>query len=170
MTKKITYEKLLTYAKHATAYISRGERTKLAYAIERFGRNYPKYISAYDEIIEERQAKINDVYTDFASEDSDNNIMRLIVKDEQGKVTYTENKYTRENKKLCDEAIRKVNREYASILQDLIYKEVEIEPHFTTSVPDNLTTQEMEAFMGIVIDPVKASSNGHAKHLEEATL
>ena len=168
MTTKITYEKLLTYAQYATAYINRGEKTKLAYAIERVGKKYPKYIKAYNEITEERQAKISDAYTDFASEDADKNIMRLIVKDEKGNVTYTENKYTRENKKACDEKIRNINKEYNNILQEFIYKEVEIEPCLTTSIPNNLTNQEIEAFTGIIIEPLKVNLNGESKHLQEA--
>lgn len=168
---KITYERLITYANYATNWLNKEEKnknTKLGYAIERFGKKYPKYIKEYNEILDERQFQINDAYTDFASEDADKNIARLIVKDDKGNVTYTENKYTRENKKLCDAKIRSINKETNDILLEFISKEIEIEPYYTTSIPDNLTIQEIEAFTGIIIEPAKVSSNGQEKKMQEA--
>lgn len=166
----ITYEQLITYASYASAWLSREENksTKLAYAIERFGKKYPKYIQAYQDLLDDRQSQINDAYTDFASEDAEKNIMRLIVKDDNGKVTYSENKYTRENKKACDEKIRTINREFNQKANDFLRQEVEIESYYSASIPENLTNQELEAFTGIVIEPIKISVNGQ-QTLQEAS-
>ena len=169
---KITYEKLITYGNYATNWLSKEENknTKLAYAIERFGKKYPKYIKEYQEVLDERQAKINDAYTDFASEDKDKNIDRLIVKNDKGEVTYTENKYTRENKKLCDNKIISINKEYNNILSEFLSKEVEIETYYCSSIPSNLSFSETEAFTGIIIESVLKINhlNGQEKHLQEA--
>lgn len=170
---KTTYDKLISYANYAAQWLDKGDNknTKLGYAIERFGKKYPKYIKPYQEILEELQVKVNDVYTDFASEDAQKNIMRLIIKDDKGKVTHTENHYTRENTKLRDAEIRKINKEYNDIITSFLETELEIEPYYSPSVPKNLTPLELEYFTGIIIEPkLEVSLNGHSKELQEAQI
>lgn len=173
---KITFEHLIRYGVYASNWIEKevNQNTKQAYAIEKFGKTYQKYAKPHTELKEECQIEINDAHTDFASEDANGNIDRLVVKNDKGIVTYTENKYTKENKKLCDAKIRAITKKYNEKLEALLVTELEIEPYYCTSVPTNLTNQEREAFEGIVIAPISANSdihvglNGGSKHLQEA--
>lgn len=172
---KITFEHLIRYGVYASQWIEKEENknTKQAYAIEKFGKTYQKYAKPHTEIKEDCQAEINDAYTEFASEDANGNIDRLIVKDDKGIVTYTENKYTRENKKLCDAKIRAITKKYTEKLEQFLLTEVEIQPYYCPSVPSNLTNQEREAFEGIVLAPtisddIRVGLNGESKYLQEA--
>lgn len=153
---QITFEKLIEYNNCAATWLEKdkaNQNTKLSYAIDRFSKRYNKAMEPYNDIIAESNALINDARTDFASEDADKNLSKLIVKDERGNVTYTEYKYTKENKKLLDQKIRAINKETQKQIQEFLLKTVEIEPYFCISFPDNLTEYEKEIFAGIIIDP-----------------
>lgn len=163
---KMTYEKLMEYNSIAGVWLKKepsNQNTKLGYAISVFSKKYNKYLIPYNDIVNDRNERIDDAKVTYASEDEDKNLLKLIVKDDKGQVTYTEYKYTKENQNLFNKKVIIINKEANLKIEDFLCQEIEIEPYYATSLPNNLTEIERAAFTGIVINPsavMEVSQNG----------
>jgi len=148
-----TYQKLMEYNSIASSWLQKDKsnvNTKMAHAITMFGKRYIKYLKPYDDIVNDRNEKLQDEKVRFASEDDDKNISKLIVKNDKGEVTYTEYKYTRENQRLLNHAISQLNKDANDKIEKLLSTTLQIEPYYCTSIP-YLTDIEKDAFGGIII-------------------
>jgi len=133
MKIKITYERLFgEFEPAAMVWLASGDnaKTKLGYAINKLRPRIKKERERYAN-------KLEDVNIDECSVDEKQNIIRNDEgpPDDQGYV------FTKEGKK-------KRNKRRTELWES----ETEIEAYFATSVPEDLSAADREAFMGIVIE------------------
>lgn len=172
---KITYQRLIDYTNVAYYFLRKKKEnadTKLGYAITRMGKVIDKALRPYKELIEEQNIAVEDINILNATTDKTTGVLVFdTAKDEAGKeirnYRYTPEKLIKRNKE-----IRAIAKEYEAKIEALLEQEAElVNPYFATDLPNDLTTQEIEAFDGIVLERtsinVKAT-NGVEKALAEA--
>jgi hypothetical protein len=128
---KRSYEDLNRFVFAAQRWLEKdkaNEFTKLAYAIAKVTARCQKHLQRY-------QAKVQDFRIDVCLTSDKEGEKGKILKDAQGDLEFTPAK------------LKECNRKQ----QELFESEVEIEPHFATEVPKNLTEIEREVFEGLVI-------------------
>ncbi len=142
MKMKVTHERLFgEFEPTAMVWLARGEnaKSKLGYAIEKMRPRIKKAKETYSNLLEE-------INIDECSVDDKQNIIR----DDDGPPDDGGYVFTKEGKK-------KRNKRR----QQLWEQGIEIEVYFATTVPDDLTTQERDAFAGLVIEEkVQAAAAG----------
>lgn len=123
---KVSYQQLIEFNQVAASYLARNKNeTKLRYALQRIQAQFPT-------IQQKIQLQLTEIEIDYCSEDESGNILR----DSYGNLKYTK------------EAIKKRNAAQRGLLQR---KDVEIQPHISSRIPDDLTPEEQSAFAGLVI-------------------
>lgn len=132
---KTTFEKLSLFNEFASKYLQENKDDKLTYAIKKVGKSIEKIFQKEGDLIREQE---EDARIDNCSVDEKGNILR----DEKGQLVYTKDAL----KKLHGD-IRKIHRE---VIQSRETAEYEIETYVATVIPE-LTTEQQEAFSGIVI-------------------
>lgn len=122
---KITWSRLQTCLVAAKSYLQQNEKkSKLNYALERTKVKIEKLNEKLRDQIEDI---INDTY--YADENG------VIVTDDQGRF------------KVTKESIKDRTRRQRELLET----EIEYEPYFATSTPENLSEEQLAAFEDIVI-------------------
>jgi len=121
-----TYERVLTF--DGAAKGRAGQKTKLSYAIERVMKSYAKQMG---DLYVAYQDKLTDLNIEHCSVDERGNIIEPMV-------------YTKE----AQRARLKGQRE---ALRALMEAAVEVEPYTASSLPEDLTDAEREAFAGFVL-------------------
>lgn len=167
MVKK-TIRQLLDYNRAAGTWLIKNkdnQDTKLGYAIQRMAERYTKAIKPYTERINTTDEQIEDLRQDHQKEENGKLVWDM-VKD--GTKETRERAYSKADAKILTTKIREVQKKLEADLEVMLEQEVDIEPRFATSIPDNLTEFEKEVFTGLVIDPdmiskAAISLNGHAK-------
>lgn len=127
---KKTYEQVLAFDTVARGYLERaeGQKTKLAYAIERVQKSYAKQAGRREADYRER---LEDIDVEHCSVDEHNNIVSPYA-------------FTKDAQRM-----RLADRRKASA--DLFASEVDVESYMATSLHDDLTDAEREAFAGFVL-------------------
>lgn len=130
---KTSWNQCTGFATAAQGVIGRSKETKLTYAIKRVIARLQKHQAVVSEALSD--IEIDYCVTEKRGEDE------VIARDGQGNL-----QYTREGIKARNAATKKYLSE----------SNVEVEPYFATTLPDDLTIEEIEAFAGFVITPGKA--------------
>jgi len=159
----ITYEKLVNYTLTAGNFIRKkhdNAKTKLGYAIQKMSKPMQKALKPYNELIEQRDAEVEEINIRNASTDATTKVLVFdITKDETGKEVrnyrYTPDALIKRNKEIKEKV-----KEFGEKIEALLESETTIEPYFATEVPPDLTQEEKEYMAGIVIAPLKVKSNG----------
>lgn len=143
---KFAWSRLLTFTKHAAAYLDRKQgETKFTYALRRV---IPQIVALDSEV----QTKLADIDIENCVTEKINNTDGVIVRDANGNL-----KYTAQGLKLC-------NRQKTDHLNGDNY---EIEPYFTRGeLPDDLNVDLLLACAGIIF-PTEALDE-HLSRLEHA--
>lgn len=127
-----TYQECFEFFSAASQWISKHEEeSKFKYALTKLSRKITKLQEKYREHVEERNIE-------HCATDKDG----VILRDEQGQYKYTK-----------DELIKR-NREVTEFYKS----QTQIEPHFVSEVPSDLTSLEKEVFEGFVLKPEQAES------------
>jgi hypothetical protein len=130
-----TYEQILTFANAARGYLerSKGQKTKLAYAIERVMKGYETQTTNLETAYRD---KLEDIEIEHCSVDDRGNIISPYV-------------FTKE----AQRARLKARKEASA---ELLKSEVDVTPYMATQIPDDLTEAEREAFAGFVVEEFEA--------------
>lgn len=155
---KVSIPKLLEYNSIAAAWIGKdpdNKNTKLAYAIEKFSKNYTKAIKPYTNLIKKASVDIEDAQTDFQKEEK-GILIWDIIKDDKGSESRVR-AYSKHDKKNLEKKLRSIKDELELAIESLFEESektpIEIEPYYIKNLPD-LTERELEAFTDIIIEPV----------------
>jgi hypothetical protein len=151
MTQK-TYSEILTFSTAARAYMERtkGRKTKLGYAIERVSKSYA---AQADKLETAFRDKLEDLDIEHCSTDEAGNILL----DGAGRYVFTK------------DAQRARLQGQKDARRALLESVVEVEPHFATDLPEDLTDAERAAMVGFTIrEEIDAAiqSNGGGEVLE----
>jgi hypothetical protein len=147
-----TYKEILAFANASRGYLERvkGQKTKLAYAIERVTKGYAAQAEKLEAAYRE---KLADLDIEHCSTDERGNILT----DGAGRYVYTKDAQRARLKRQREE------------LERLLGAVVEVEPYFATALPDDLSDAEREALTGFVIKPGEEFTpqpNGGAELIE----
>ena len=147
--------KTITTKENEVEKTIKNSNTPLGYAIEKMKkrRNFKELFEPVTELREKFDENIQDIQRQNAvkSNSEYHEFIYDIVKGKNGEDVQML-KFTYEGAKKRDEMFRERGKKFKKDYFDLMEKEVEvIDPYFVSEIPDNLTKQEKEAFMGIVI-------------------
>lgn len=120
---KLTFERISEYSKEAREY-NKNNDNKLSYANKKVLKQLDKIQEEVDELIEE--ARIN-----HCSVDDKGNVLR----NDKGGYEFTK------------DGIRNLTKD----LKKIKLMEFEIKPYIAQVIPDDLTEEQIDAFVGIVI-------------------
>ena len=122
-----TYKKFSDCLHAGSAYVAmqNNKENKLTYALRKFSKNHATLIDNYT-------SKVKDLEIDYASIDEKKNLI----------VVGTGFAYTKENQKLFNDAVRKLNVELVEV-EPFLVKEVD--------VPKEVPITLLEAFEGFVV-------------------
>lgn len=127
---KKSFRECFEFVRTAQQWISKHEEeSKFKYALTKVSRKIARVQEKWNEALEE--ANIEHCATDKDG---------VILRDEHGQYKYVKEELLKRNKR--------VNSLYNS--------EVDIEPHFATEVPEDLTGLEQEVFEDFVLKPVES--------------
>lgn len=157
ITTTVTLRQLLEYNTASSIWLMKDKdntNTKLGYTIGRIKDRYTKAILPYTNLIKKAEEDIEDLRQDHQKEENGKLVWDM-VKD--GNKETRERAYSKSDAKQLTKKLReindKLNTDLDALLNDETNNKVNIEPRYTTSIPDNLTDLEKEVFSGIVIDP-----------------
>ena len=150
-------EKILKYNNLSIIWINKSPNnkdTKFGYAIEKVSKPIIKLLKPINELNEERDILINDLNADNAlTNPTTGAFVYDIIKDKDGN-DVQKFQYSPVTRKKRDSEIRIVIKKYEKDLEDLLSKEIEFDkPYYASEIPPNLTDEEREAFIGIIIKP-----------------
>ncbi len=159
---KLSYEKLIQYQNLSVNWLGKNPdniETKLGKIIKRLEKEILKLLKPVTELNEALEIKVEDARADHALTDTvTGKFIYDIVKDKEGN-EQQRHAYTPALRKTRDAAIRVVQKKYEADLEILMAKEIEFDKaQYTPEVP-KLTSDELEAFTGIVISPDVPASN-----------
>lgn len=134
---KFSWNKLVEFANAATIYLKThpGE-TKLSYAIN---RTLPKLARLNEAVV----ARLGDIDADYCLTEKTKDGNEVIMREENGDFRFDR------------EGWKKRNAERVKFLNAA---EIELDVYFASGVPDTLTETELQAFEGIVVDPIDVTA------------
>lgn len=122
-----SYRQCFEFINAAKQWVSRHEEeSKFKYALTKVSRKLGKAQEKWQELVEESNIE-------HCATDKDG----VILRDERGQYKYVKEELIKRNKR--------VNRLYDT--------EFDVEPHFVTEVPEDVTELEKEVFEGFVLKP-----------------
>jgi len=172
MAKKVTLQQIWDYNHTASEFFKRSrdnEKTKVGYAIKKIANGIGKAMKKYNELVDEQNAKIEDIRIDLCEAD-DKGVPLYDVLNDNGKEVKSL-RFNKTNTKKLNQEVRKIKKEFEDKIDKLMDIEAEIEPYYVAQVPADLLTEfEIEAFTGFIIKPAndKVTANGSSK--EEAKV
>lgn len=138
-TITVSFNRMIEFAQAGDNYIARTKDTptKLVYAINRVLPQARKQGQKFHEQISELLEDIQNRYCLTDPPDSDSG---KILRNAQGGLEFTK------------AAIQKVTAEFRTGRNEARKKaNIEIDPHFSTAIPEDLTDDDLDAFKGFVI-------------------
>lgn len=132
---KTSWNKCVEFSQMAQGYLKRaeGRESKLVYALNRVLGRIQKQQTIVNEALSD--IEIDHCLTEKRGEHE------VITRDSDGRLEYTR------------EGIKERNRAQRKYLNK---EEIEIDPHYVTQPPDDLTEAEIETFVGFVLKPEDA--------------
>lgn len=148
---KITFERIVKF--HNIGSRRQEELTKLGYALKKKIKQTAKILQPMMDLEASIMDEQEDIKRDCAFVDEKTKTFIYdIIKDAQGNDVQMY-KYTIEKKAERDKKLRKLRDESRKKINELLETETEIEPYIinVADIPTNLTSEEIDAYRGIVI-------------------
>lgn len=133
---KKTFKQIREFANYGGAVIERHPGTKISYAIKKVLEKLSKIVNEYNDMVE-------DINIDHCFAD-DNGVIEYDLTKNNAGGEIRHYRFTKEELKKKNKADRKLLDEWAD-------KKFDVDPHYATKIPDNLTTDEKECFEGFVL-------------------
>jgi hypothetical protein len=146
---KKSFDDILKFSNAGSFYVRslNGKKTKLSYAIEKVSKQTDGYISEYRDAVQ-------DIGIEYAAVDSDG----VLLVQEDGSFKFTK------------EGLKNKVRDERDLLKEWKDKEFDVEPFYSTELPEDISDAMLDVLTGFVIAPSKTIENGVMDELESVKL